>query len=262
MEHNRNKALGETFDVLFYGDTEIQFSMYKLSGTDDAIDITPNSDLITIGDHIKKQEVTMPNEDCIVVFKNGIHSTIVRVGDPAVEIIYVDRTNKTSVNLVRNTIDGNEIESGNMINRGHNMFTYVPSDSQYSTIEIDGVLGILDVPYTVECKGNSGTIRLQRGVWQLIAINREDAKVAEYLCDRLAEQENVDASDLIEVVNTYRGSDNKFLSYVPGVTSKASINNFTLVYNDDGNKEIAGVWVKAKAWTHTSDDLVISWDNN
>ena len=259
MEHNRNKSLGETFDVLFYGDKEVQLKIYKLVGASAAQDITPAENLVTIGDHIKKQEVTMPNEDCIVLFKNGLESTIVRVGDPDVEIVYVDKSNKDTVKLTRSTISGDVIEQGDMSYRGNNIYTYLPSDLQYSTIEIDGVLGVLDVPYTVECTGDKGTIRLQRGVWQLIAINRDDT-VAEYLCDRLAEQEGVNANDLIEVVNTYRGSDDKFLSYIPSVTSKDSVNNFTLVYNDNGSKEIAGVWVKMKNYTHTDEDLVLSWE--
>lgn len=106
----------------------------------------------------------------------------------------------------------------------------------------------------------SGTIRLQRGKWQLISIPLEGKFVKEYLIDRLALQEAQDASDLIEVVNTYRGTEDKFFSYVVGVTADTSEGNFPLVYDDNGSKEIAGVWVKMKDYTHTTEDLLLSWN--
>jgi len=107
--------------------------------------------------------------------------------------------------------------------------------------------------------GGSGKILLQRGQWQMIAMPVADKKVAEYLCDRLADQEDVADSDLIEVVNTFRGGDGKFLSYLPGITSKDSVNNFTLIYNDNGDDEISAMWVKTKEWEHTEDDIELSW---
>ena len=106
----------------------------------------------------------------------------------------------------------------------------------------------------------SGTIRLQRGRWQLISIPVEGKTVKEYLVDRLATQEGQLASDLIEVVNTYRGTEDKFFSYVVGITSESSEGNFSLVYDDNGSKEIAGVWVKMKNYTHTMEDLILNWN--
>ena len=106
----------------------------------------------------------------------------------------------------------------------------------------------------------SGKIRLQRGVWQLVSIPVEGKKVKEYLVDRLATQEGQVASDLIEIVNTYRGTEDKFFSYVVGVTGANSENNFNLVYDDNGSKEIAGIWVKMKEYSHTENDLILNWD--
>jgi len=108
-------------------------------------------------------------------------------------------------------------------------------------------------------KDVSGTIILQRGKWQLIAIYKKDAKVKEDFVDVLAEQEDVNASDIIEICSCYRGDYDRFMSYVPGVTSANGEGNFELIYADGDTDEISGFWVKMKEYTHTDEDLKFDW---
>lgn len=107
----------------------------------------------------------------------------------------------------------------------------------------------------------SGSVRLQRGVWQIIAIPVTGSKVNEYFLQPLATQEGENIEDLIEVVNTYRGDNNRFLSFIPNVTNPASENNFYLTYDDQGNQEVTGFWVKMKEYAHTTNDLIFSWSS-
>lgn len=259
MQHNSTRLKGETIDVFASSQDLGTFSMYKIVGNV-ATDITGVHTIESISENIYKTEVTLPNEDCIVCCVLNGCPVFARVGEPNVQYItYAYGTGKV-VGYERVDNAGGAIESGNLVEYGYGLYGFVPNSLVYSLIKVGGVTSTLDVPYE-STEGTSGTIKLQRGVWQLIAIPREDT-VAEYLCDRLAAQEGVEASELIEIVNTYRGSDDKFLSYVPGVTSKQSVNNFSLVYDDNGSNEIAGVWVKTKEWVHTAGDLIIDWYRN
>jgi len=260
MQHNSTQPLGISKDIFYSGVNYNQFEMWELKGSSDANQLSVTVNIVEVDTELYKQTITLPEYNCIVFIKFNGNTMFIRVGEPVVELVSYSG-DSTAISYKRITGTGSSIENGTLAYRGSGIHSYKPSDNNYSIVIVGNQKYSLDVPYS-KCNGDSGTIKLQRGVWQLIAINRENAKVAEYLCDRLADQEGVDATELIEVVNTYRGSDDKFLSYVPGITSKASVNNFTLVYNDSGSKEIAGVWVKAKAWTHTSNDLIISWDNN
>jgi hypothetical protein len=106
---------------------------------------------------------------------------------------------------------------------------------------------------------SSGSVRLQRGVWQIIAIPVSGVNVNSYFLTTLATQEGENIEDLVEVVNTYRGDLDRFLSFIPSVTNPASENNFPLMYNDQGNLEVTGFWIKMKNYTHTTNDLIFSW---
>ena len=106
----------------------------------------------------------------------------------------------------------------------------------------------------------SGSVKLERGVWQSIAIPVKQ-KVYEYFLVRLAEKYNVNPEDMVEVVNTYRGELNKWLSFVPGVTSPASEHNFWLIHDDAGHDEVSGVQVKMKPCDFLDEDPIFDWDS-
>ncbi len=105
-----------------------------------------------------------------------------------------------------------------------------------------------------------GTVELQRGNWQLIAIP-EEGKVKDIFIDRLSTQEGVPATELIKVASAYPGHINKFLSYIPGFTSETSEHNFDLIVYDNTSREITAFWVECKEWTHRSDNIIFKWKN-
>lgn len=116
---------------------------------------------------------------------------------------------------------------------------------------------------------NSGRIKLNNNVWQLIAIPVEGQNINDYFLNNVEAQIQIyddtkDIEDVIEVVNAYPGHLDKFLSYVPGVTSTASENNFTLTVDDGSVKEVVGFWVKTKDYKLITggDDIIFEWDQS
>ena len=108
----------------------------------------------------------------------------------------------------------------------------------------------------------SGSIQLEYG-WQLIAIPitygywddtahehvHDDSTVAKFENYVLEQIDDLYATvsgveTIVEVANTYTGDQQAFFSYVVGSTPNSSPHNFQLVYDDSGNNEIAGFWIK------------------
>jgi hypothetical protein len=113
-----------------------------------------------------------------------------------------------------------------------------------------------------------GSIELEQG-WQLVAIpislgywdsaehklvhdGTTVAKFKNYVLDQI---EDLYGSDLIEVANTYTGDQQSFYSYVVGSTPETSPHNFKLMYDDGGNMEIAGFWIKSLS----ASSITITW---
>lgn len=259
MNHTQQKQLGEVIQVISATNNS---TVIELVNTGDNVVKTELQPTYTqLNDNFYKFTYTCPDEDCVVCLVSD-QALFLRVGNPGVRYYTYS---SSSVDWARTRISDGVQETGSTTDKGYGFHTSTFSDLEYSLLEVSGLhTTTVDTPYSKpfnDTTRDTGTVRLQRDVWQLIAIPRNDT-VAEYLVDRLAVQEGKAASDLIEIVSTYRGTDDKFLSYVPGVTSKSSVNNFTLIYNDNGSNEIAGVWVKTKAWAHTTGDLEISWSKD
>lgn len=102
-----------------------------------------------------------------------------------------------------------------------------------------------------------GTLQLEYG-WQLCAIPVQFgywdslththvhdgvtvAKFKNYILDQITD---LYGSNVVEVANTYLGDNQFFSSYVVGVTPESSPHNWQLVYEDSGNFEISGAWIK------------------
>ena len=115
----------------------------------------------------------------------------------------------------------------------------------------------------------NGTIELEYG-WQMVSIPIEygywdtttsghihdgstPAKFKNYVLDQITD---LYGSGVVEVANTYFGDNQFFYSYVVGSTPENSPHNFELVYDDGGNKEITGWWIKVIG---NSAPYIISW---
>ena len=113
---------------------------------------------------------------------------------------------------------------------------------------------------SVNIESLKGNILLQRGRWQLITLPLV-GKIKDKFLVELENQTGVPYGDLVEVVGAYPGHINKFLSYIPGFTQDTDVENFDLIMDDKGNKEITAFWVKCKEWTHSQNDILFNWDN-
>jgi hypothetical protein len=121
---------------------------------------------------------------------------------------------------------------------------------------------------TVSGIGGYGVIELEPN-WQLISCPivygywdstthehvHDDTTVAKFKNYILDQIEDLYGTGKVEVANTYTGDQQAFYSYVVGSTPESSSHNFNLVYNDEGNYEISGFWIKMT----TTSGISITW---
>ena len=109
---------------------------------------------------------------------------------------------------------------------------------------------IFDVLFK-ECNGSTGTgalkgtLRLQFGGFQLVALP-VDKKVSD-LVDLISAKTGLTDSDVVKVCNAAPGANGvvgSMYNYVPGVSNKASSNNFDLIMLDTDVKEITAFWIQ------------------
>ena len=113
-----------------------------------------------------------------------------------------------------------------------------------------------------------GSIELEQG-WQLVSVPiqfgywdlsihrliHDDTTVAKFKNYVLDQIEDLYGTGKIEIANTYTGDQQAFFSYVVGSTPASSPHNFNLIYEDNGNFEIAGFWLKSISGT----PITINW---
>lgn len=164
----------------------------------------------------------------------------------------------------------NLVDTGNSKNYSYPFQFEGTYKIRLKTEDLEGLFNIKEEIFNVlfkECNGTSGTalsgtIRLQFGGFQLIAIpvNR---KVSD-LVDLVASKTGLSDFEVIEVCNAAPGnasSVGSMFNYVPGVTNKLSSNNFELIMEDGNIKEITGFWVHMKEHP-TLSYIDIQWDSN
>lgn len=260
MRSNNLISIGEIFSLTVYDTSpDIQVWSYIFGSSKEVVSFTTTQ----INGYLNI-DVTAPNEDCMLLIKVDDGISYVRVGAPPICMIlhYIKSDNEDMI-YKQMDMSGTILHNGPLTNIGDNFYIAPNITVEESFYDVLGGICTLTMPdryfSTNECS-DSGTILLQRGVWQLVAIPILENVVDGFLT-ALAVQTGKDVSTLIEVVNSYRGDLNKFLSFIPGVTNVTSEHNFPLKYNDSGSVEIVGMWVKCKVWTHTEDDILFSWSN-
>ena len=258
MANTINKRKNTNIEVYYKGlNPNNNLKIYKLTNSGQVIDVTSNRTISTITpDEYYYVPYTTDNDDSIILFLINNEPVFVKVGEPTLRyVLYTGEIDKV-IPYTRLDVLGNLLESGNLQHYGIGLYGYIPDSNIHSIITANDIPTILATPYIGQIP-TLDSIQLERGVWQLIAI--EDTRtVKEAFLDKLATQQNVPITDLVEVCSAYPGHLNIFLSYVPGVTSITSIHNFKLLYDDQGSKEITAFWVKCKEWTHTNDDIVFT----
>lgn len=104
------------------------------------------------------------------------------------------------------------------------------------------------------------SIPVRYGYWDTISHNHIHdettvATIKNYVVDQINDVYGGNASDMVEIFNTYIGDIHRVYNYVVGHTIDNSIHNFPLAYIDDGDVEYVGIWVKS---IHTS-AFTIKW---
>lgn len=259
MRYNNNVSAYDDITVVLPASTNvntIKVYRYVVGSTKQAETFTTS----VKGDYLY---VTIPavKVSCHVLIDYGFGGSVVRVGEPPTLIIaYYQNTSNESVTYQQFDYDSNLLASGTMNKIASNFYAVLVTKVVRSFFNILDRIITLTLPekYVGGSDFTAGTIELQRGCWQIIAIPTS-GKVKDVFIDVIAKQEGVDASSLFEVVSAYPGSVNKFLSYKPGLTLETSEHNFDLLINDNGSKEITGFWVKCNNWTHRTDNIVFKW---
>lgn len=203
------------------------------------------------------------DSDCYVLASIGDGSEFIRVGNPPPAILAkFDNLINLTMNYTQHAFTGETIRTGTMTFLGNKFYAIPIITVQRSFFNILNNIVTMTLPdrFTKQSDFSSGSILLEKGVWQLIAIP-EKGTVKDIFIDRVATQEGVQATDLFEVVSAYPGNVNKFLTYVPGFTNATSEHNFQLVHDDNGTTEITAFWVKCKPWTHKTGNILYNWNN-
>jgi len=124
--------------------------------------------------------------------------------------------------------------------------------------------------------GLYGTILINPDRWQLVSLPVETgywdttsssiiddgitiAKVNNYIIAQIQDKYVMGGEtigDYIEIINTYPGTLNAFLTWnSASPPPDSSPNNFQMMYEDGSHREYSGIWIKSVS----SDPLVIEW---
>ena len=238
--------------------------VYKLLDDNSFVQF-PYVPLITeIEQDVFSTAITLPDENCILCIKFKGEAIVIFVGTPPKRFIYFAVSEGKTVPFRHFKLDGDEIDSGDLIELQNGFYYHDVRDDSDSIIDIEGEPFRVKMPHCDGMGNTSGTVLLQNNVWQLLAIPRDDSKVKEYFVDRISQKYNLAPEDMIEICTAYFGSENRFRSYIPNVTNPATANNFPLIFNDDGNSEVTGFWVKIKDLTGLipdTSDITFEWSS-
>jgi len=251
----RSKSETITMFVNTNNSASQQCAVYKILDDNTFSPVPYTPDIIEIETELYSTVITLPNEDCTlcVLFKG--RPIVIRVGNPTAKFIYYRIVAGLDVPYNHFYPDGVAISDGLLNEAGAGFYFRDVHDFPSSIIVVDRKHFRIKLPYGLSSSETSGTILIQNNVWQLIAIPKENVNVKEYFVDRLSLKYSVPAKDMVEICTAYFGNENKFRSYIPGVTNPATANNFPLVFADGTSREISGFWVKIKDLTGLVPDV-------
>ena len=264
MEHYLFKDKNEEITIYTNAESETDNCiLWQLTNKKEIVEIEQNLEINSTDNGLFNTSLTLPDNDCYVFGLFNEEPIVIKVGQPKNLLLYYG--DATGLNVDYSIVEN----SGELITTGvmeelANGFYYVDvADYEQNIIIID------DTPYPIRPYNKqsiasvSGTIKLQNNAWQLIAIPVKNSNIKEYFVDRLADKYNVAPEDMIEICSAFFGNEGRFRSYIPGVTNPNTSNNFPLVYEDDGNYEVTGFWVKLKDMTgiiSDVDNIIFEWE--
>jgi hypothetical protein len=203
-------------------------------------------------------DLTLPDDECTIVVLLKKQPIVVTTGGTQTFFVYYRVNIGQSVQYKIILDNGDDVTEGVLDELEEGFYFKDITSYNDSIIIVDNRHFPIRLPYpAIQDCPEAGSIKIESGVWQLISIPVPDVKVKEYFVDRLAEKYSISDTDIVEICSAYFGDENKFRSYIPGVTNSETTNNFPLVYADSGNNEITGFWAKIKDLT----DIVPDVDN-
>jgi hypothetical protein len=262
----KSKPKDANIAIYSFSDKPDTFIGYKLSNDGSFSEIVHVPDSTELAPNFTATSFATPDEDCLICAIYRGEAICFNVGLPDKKFVYYAVNEGLDLAYQQLSLGGEEIETGHLLEAGAGFYYIDITIADPSSIVI-----VEDTPFIVKTalsevtvQPTSGVIKIQNDVWQLIAIPRAQDKVKEYFCDRLAAKYNADATDMIEICSAFFGSENKFRSYIPGVTKATTANNFPLIYNDGVAEEVTGFWVKIKDLSNIVSDIdnvTLSWDS-
>lgn len=272
MEHSEIRGKNELVSVFCrVPDPPNVVEVFKFD--DSLIKIDKNFPIFDLGNLYYRTELITPNSDCFLCIKFGEYPVFIRVGSPIIRFFFYGIEEGKSIQCkVFNAINGMTIDDCFLTDIGKGFYQYTPLSLGLSIIEVMGIPFLLKVPYIYTYGKSQGSLILQNDTWQLIAlptetVEEEQALVNNGFLDQIVQLTGRPSEDSISVCNAYIGGENKFRSFVPGITPIESEHNFPLIYTDTSNgknvKEITGFWVKTKNYkAFYPEDLVINWNTS
>ena len=254
-----NNTSGE--DVKIYSITE--------NNDGDAVikDITEdNPDVKSIADDKLKQYLfNMPEVDCYILALFNGTPRYFRVGTPTVRyFVYTGKTGM-EINFKLLNFDGTEIVADKLGELDLGVYYHTPDNLGDQILMIDGIPPIpVHTPYIVDAVGYSGKIIFQKNQWMLLSVPMLDTNISD-LVKAIEDKYSINGEDAFRIFSAFpaTGTQSKeMLDYKPNYTPNDSKYNFSLVYDDDGAKEITGFWCKTLDYTVNDDDnelIVFEW---
>jgi hypothetical protein len=267
MEHSALRSPGETVTLFSNtGSDNDECLVWRINqdGTFEKIQYSPS--IVEVSTNLFSTDFTLPDDECTIVVLFKKQPIVIVTGGTQSFFVYyrVEEGQPVEYEII---LDSGDAVTDGLLDELEEGF-YFKDITSYndSIIIVDNKHFPIRLPYpAVQDCPDSGIIKIENNVWQLVSIPVPGVNVKEYFVDRLSEKYGLADTDMIEICSAYFGDENKFRSYVPGVTNPETTNNFPLVYNDSGSNEITGFWVKVKDLTGLVpdvDDVIFEWSRS
>lgn len=255
----------------------ISFKVYKILDNGPTIQDVTNSVNKILNPVDKTKEIvsvniTLPNENCVLLYILNGEPNFIQVGTPSNNIYYYSNCTETRTVSYKSYSPIDElIGSGNMTYLGLGVYYYNIGLTDYCILNIqDNVsTGIeYDSAYYFNLSNNitnnnTGTITLQPNRFQMVAIPNKTKDIGYFIdlvnAKLLSLGSSLTANNVIQLTKAYPSNASiydKYQVYVPGVSGDSS--KFSLMIQDGSIYEINPFFVKTGSFGSLT-ELSITW---
>jgi len=217
---------------------------------------------------------TLPDYDCIIIFRINQEITYCGVGNNTLKNIFFyistdNFINNTIPSYVSITPIGEFIESGEFTQLNNDIYYYIiNSDNDYCIIEVDNIIYNLTPIEVLNISTDgymSGEYIIQPNRFQMIAIPRANSTIQYFIDlvqDSIAKDNTFDDLSLNQIIKLTKAypsnpeSFNRYQVYVPEVSNDAA--KFNLMQEDNDKMEIVPFFIETGDFQN---DFIIKWEN-